>query len=158
MSENTKTRQVVRQRLREARQLAGLSQGDVARMLKMHRPTISEIEAGRRSVSAEEIVRFADVYHVGIEWLFGRDRAKSLPRNGSNSSKRYAAEEWSEAKNARRCELIDRKIQESITPDEEAELDSLQQALRDYLDRVAPLPLEGAKRLHAKLLRASQRK
>ena len=34
-------------RIRAAREAAGLSQGQVARKLKMHRPTISEIEAGR---------------------------------------------------------------------------------------------------------------
>ena len=37
-------------RLRMARETAGLSQGQVAKRLKMHRPTISEIEAGRRRV------------------------------------------------------------------------------------------------------------
>lgn len=156
MSTARSTRQVIRNRLREARELAGLSQGQVARILKMHRPTISEIEAGNRGVSAEEIARFADAYAVSIEWLFGRESANANPRNGSNSHEAADAGEWTEEKNARRCELIDRKIQERITADEAEELDRLQQALRRYLDCVAPLPLEGAKRLHAKLLRASQ--
>lgn len=46
--------------------------------------------------------------------------------------------DWTEANNARRCELIDRQIQSTITPDEAAELDRLQQALRRYLDQTAP--------------------
>ena len=41
-------------------------------MLKKHRPTISEIEAGRRRVSAEEIGMFADIYEVSAGWLLGR--------------------------------------------------------------------------------------
>jgi PAS domain S-box-containing protein len=61
--------------------------------------------------------------------------------------------EWSEAKNARRCELIDRKIQNTISAEEAAELEDLQETLRAYLDRVAPLPMEGAKKLHAELIR-----
>jgi len=35
----------------------------------MHRPTISEIEAGRRKVSAQEAERFADLYGVSVEWI-----------------------------------------------------------------------------------------
>ncbi len=35
----------------------------------MHRPTISEIEAGRRKVSSEELVRFADIFGVSVEWI-----------------------------------------------------------------------------------------
>src|SRR5262245_20821026 len=57
------------ERLRLAREQAGLSQGQVAKLLDMHRPTISEIEAGRRKVSAEELSQFADLYDVSIEWL-----------------------------------------------------------------------------------------
>ena len=56
-------------RLRAAREQAGLSQGQVARLLDMHRPTISEIEAGRRRVQAEELPRFAKLYKVTVSWL-----------------------------------------------------------------------------------------
>ena len=59
------------ERLREARKAAGLSQGQVAKLLQMHRPTISEIEAGNRRVSAEELVKFADTYDVTVSWLLG---------------------------------------------------------------------------------------
>jgi transcriptional regulator with XRE-family HTH domain len=56
-------------RLRLAREQAGLSQGQVAKLLGMHRPTISEIEAGRRRVSAEEVATFARTYEVSVSWL-----------------------------------------------------------------------------------------
>lgn len=56
-------------RLRTARELAGLSQGQAAKILNMHRPTISEIEAGRRNVKAEELPLFANLYGVEIVWL-----------------------------------------------------------------------------------------
>ena len=35
----------------------------------MLRPTISEIEAGRRRVSAEELTRLAELYDVSVSWL-----------------------------------------------------------------------------------------
>ena len=57
------------ERLRIAREQAGLSQGQVAKLLEYHRPTISEIEAGRRKVSSEEVSKFADLYDVTVSWL-----------------------------------------------------------------------------------------
>lgn len=56
-------------RLALARKQAGLSQAQVARMLNLHRPSISEAEAGRRNVTATEIGKLADIYGVGVGWL-----------------------------------------------------------------------------------------
>jgi transcriptional regulator with XRE-family HTH domain len=56
-------------RLRMAREQAGLSQGQVSRLLNVHRPTISEMEAGRRKVSADELIKLAKLYDVSLEWL-----------------------------------------------------------------------------------------
>lgn len=69
MTEKDELRSAIAVRLRAAREQAGLSQGQVARKLKMLRPTISEIEAGRRRVSAEELTRLAQLYDVSISWL-----------------------------------------------------------------------------------------
>ncbi len=59
------------ERLREARKLAGLSQGQVAKMLGLHRPSVSEIEAGNRRISADELARLAEIYDVSVAWLVG---------------------------------------------------------------------------------------
>lgn len=63
----------IAERLRLARKQAGLSQGQVARLLNKHRPTISEIEAGRRRVSAEELAELARLYEVSVAWLSGSE-------------------------------------------------------------------------------------
>lgn len=60
---------VIASRLRLAREQAGLSQGQVAKRMSIHRPTVSEIEAGRRKVSAYELAEFSRLYDVSIEWL-----------------------------------------------------------------------------------------
>ena len=65
-------RQEIAERLREARKAAGLSQGQVARLLQMHRPTISEIEAGNRRVAADELRKLAETYDVTASWLLDR--------------------------------------------------------------------------------------
>ena len=56
-------------RLRTAREAAGLSQGQVAKHMGLHRPTITEIEAGRRRVSADELTQLAEIYGVSTDWI-----------------------------------------------------------------------------------------
>lgn len=69
------TREQIASRLRAARDAAGLSQGQAAKLLDMHRPTITEIEAARRKVPGDELVRFAELYGVTVEWLTGTSGA-----------------------------------------------------------------------------------
>lgn len=69
MSQDKDIKSIIATRLRVAREEAGLSQGQVAKKLNMHRPTVSEIEAGRRNVSAEELAEFARLYEVETWWL-----------------------------------------------------------------------------------------
>jgi transcriptional regulator with XRE-family HTH domain len=68
-TEVSEKRKAIASRLRAAREAAGLSQGQVALLMEMHRPTVTEIEAARRNVSAEELTEFARHYGVGVEWL-----------------------------------------------------------------------------------------
>lgn len=75
------TREAIAARVRTARELAGLSQGQVARLLGLHRPTVSEIEAGRRSIKAEELGELAQLYGVSIKWLSGGPDGDDHPRN-----------------------------------------------------------------------------
>lgn len=61
-------------RLRWAREQAGLSQGQVAQRMGVHRPTISQIEAGERNVRIDELDQFAELYGVSREWLVDGDK------------------------------------------------------------------------------------
>jgi Zn-dependent peptidase ImmA (M78 family)/transcriptional regulator with XRE-family HTH domain len=60
------SRSEIGRRLRALREAIGFTQADVASKLGMHRPTITEIEAGRRAVSSEELAQFADLYATPI--------------------------------------------------------------------------------------------
>jgi len=71
----------VARRLRTAREMAGLSQGQVARMLRIHRPSVTEAEAGRRRVPAEELSELATIYGVSVNWLSGFGEDKLDPGN-----------------------------------------------------------------------------
>ena len=60
-------------RLRWAREQAGLSQGQVAQKMGLHRPTVSQIEAGQRNVRIDEFESFSQIYGVSREWLVSGD-------------------------------------------------------------------------------------
>ena len=80
MSGQAATRQSIASNLRLAREMAGLTQGQVAKNLGWHRPTVSEVEAGRRRVSAEELSALAELYGVDVGWVIGEDPPSSSAR------------------------------------------------------------------------------
>jgi len=62
-------KQQIAERLKLARTLSGLSQSQAAKILNFSRPTISEIEQGRRNVSVTELKEFSDIYDLDINWV-----------------------------------------------------------------------------------------
>ena len=81
MDDQEQRRAIVASRIREARKAAGLSQGQVARLLGLQRPSVSEIEAGRRRVTADEITRLAEIFDVDASWLLGEGADKVDPHD-----------------------------------------------------------------------------
>lgn len=65
------------ERLRWAREQAGLTQAQIARLLKVHRPTISQVEAGQRVVKPDEIAQLASLYGVQESWIIHGDAGVS---------------------------------------------------------------------------------
>lgn len=63
------TRKQIGKRLRDVRESIGFTQAQVARRLRIHRPTVTEIEAGRRAVSSEELYRFSELYATPVAEL-----------------------------------------------------------------------------------------
>jgi transcriptional regulator with XRE-family HTH domain len=76
MSELEEKRTIIATRIREARRMAGLSQAQVAKILKLPRPSITDMESGNRKVSAEEISVLAELYDVSTSWLLGEGATK----------------------------------------------------------------------------------
>ena len=86
MSDRAEKKMIIASRLKEARKMAGLTQGQVASQMGLHRPAISEVEAGNRSVSGEELTAFASLYEVSVGWLAGEGPTSSTrTTTGSNS-------------------------------------------------------------------------
>jgi len=81
MSTADDKRQIIASRIREARRLAGLSQGQVAKMLGLQRPSVTEMEAGNRAVVAEELAKLGELFDVSVAWLLG-EGVKQLDAQG----------------------------------------------------------------------------
>jgi hypothetical protein len=84
--------------------------------------------------------------------LNGHAVARVVPLgNRANGGVAHAGP-WSEAKNARRCALVDREIDGTLTPEEATELAILQEQMLRERRKLAPVPLEDLRRLHQNLL------
>jgi hypothetical protein len=95
-----------------------------------------EKQAGLRNVSLEQ---------WAVEVLLRQSEPAAAESNGD-------AAPWSDQKNARRCELIDKQIEGTIESAERRELDDLQSQLRRHLDEEAPFDLAAARQIHRQLL------
>jgi hypothetical protein len=82
----------------------------------------------------------------------GRPLAVVVPFNPSG-----ADEAWTDDKNRRRCELIDRQCIVGLSIPEAVELARLQQGMMLHRDHVAPLPLEHVRQLHQELMEKAGR-
>ena len=93
MTQDNKTRKIIANRIAIARDKAGLTQSQLAKLLNIPRPSVVEIEAGNRKVSAEELIAMSDIFEVDINWLAGkgesnnniqRDKIQLAARNIAN--------------------------------------------------------------------------
>ena len=100
---NASEREKIAERLKEARTQAGLSQESAAKILNIQRPAISEIESGKRKVSAEEIIQFSKIYKVSTSWLLLKEDGETE----MNEQMRVAARELSKMDEADRKKLLD---------------------------------------------------
>lgn len=97
-------REKIATRIRDARVMAGLSQAQAAEKLNLQRPAISEIESGKRKVSAEEIIQLAELYRVDTSWLLLQDEQNDL---NMPEQVKFAARELSKLKPEEMNKVID---------------------------------------------------
>jgi len=95
-----------------------------------------EQQAGLRNVTLQQ---------WAVEVLLGQAVGAAAQRKEGQGA-------WSDEKNARRCDLIDKQIEGTIGPAELRELEDLQAQLRRHLDEVAPFDLVAARKIHQQLL------
>ena len=73
----------LRRRLREARLRAGLTQDEAGRALGTTQQFINRCEAGDRRVDVLELLDFARLYRVPVEWLLElADEDRATARDG----------------------------------------------------------------------------
>ena len=72
MSESTNPSDLFSQRLREARKLRELNQGELARRAGLQDSAVSHFETGSRKPSFNNLKRLADALKVTTDYLLGR--------------------------------------------------------------------------------------
>ena len=72
MEKSTRPSDTFPERLRTARELRGLSQGDLANRARFQASAISHFETGTRKPSFDNLRRLADALEVTTDYLLGR--------------------------------------------------------------------------------------
>jgi len=72
-------RELLRSRLRQAREYLGLTQEFVAKHTGIPRTAINEIENGKRRVDSLELKRLADVYRYSVAYFLGDEEPTEVP-------------------------------------------------------------------------------
>ncbi|WP_339321399.1 helix-turn-helix transcriptional regulator [Paenibacillus sp. FSL W8-0194] len=76
---------VVGDRIKNLRELAGLTQLDLANRIGINNSVLSRIEAGKRSVEDHEMNKFADFFDVDTDYLLGRTITKKKNQSTENN-------------------------------------------------------------------------
>ena len=61
-------------RIKDLRERSGINQQRLAEMLNISRPAVSQIENGDRKISADELVKLAEAFHISVEALLDSER------------------------------------------------------------------------------------
>ncbi len=65
-------------RIKELRELAGISQEKLAEMFGVSRPTISQMKNDDRRITVEELVKLTEVFNVSIEGLLNLEKEPEI--------------------------------------------------------------------------------
>lgn len=67
------------ERLRQLRNEQKMSQEELGKLLSVTKGTVSMYETGKRQPDPETTQRIADIFHVSIDYLWGRTDVRDLP-------------------------------------------------------------------------------
>ncbi len=123
------------------------------RSTKYGRRMMSHIELATHGEAIKEFfLSLPDDREGAIVELNVRAVARLVPIQSGPDNTTSGENGWTKEKNTRRCFLIDREIDGTLTPEEGRELAVLQRQMLEHRERVAPLPLEATRRLYNELL------
>ncbi|MDP4587524.1 MAG: DUF4065 domain-containing protein [Flavobacteriales bacterium] len=75
------------QRIAELRKMKGLSQEDLAKSVKISRPSLAQIELGNRSVDILELQRFSMILEFSLDYFMSKDFSASQEIDSSEEIK-----------------------------------------------------------------------
>ncbi|MBC7473108.1 MAG: DUF4065 domain-containing protein [Candidatus Sericytochromatia bacterium] len=61
-------------RLKKIREASGISQERLALILKLSRPTVSQIETGERKLTADEVIKISEIFNISVNSLLDLEK------------------------------------------------------------------------------------
>lgn len=78
-------------KIRALRKIHGMTMKELGNLVGLSESTISLYENGKREPDLETLQHFADIFHVSVDYILGRDVAESNPPTDSVESQRDEA-------------------------------------------------------------------
>ena len=76
------------QRIKELRESTGVSQQKLSELLKVSRPTITQIEKGERKISADELIKLSEIFNLSVESLLVFEKQPEVVLGESKKAKK----------------------------------------------------------------------
>jgi len=80
-------------RIKKLRQLSGISQEKLSKMLGVSRPTISQMENNERKINADELIKLSKIFNISIEELLNLKKGPEIVLEKVKKTKKVKKEE-----------------------------------------------------------------
>jgi len=80
------------QKIKNLREQAGINQQQLAELLEVSRPTVSQIENGERKIPADELIRLAEIFNISVGNLLDLERQPEVTLREETRKKRVKAQ------------------------------------------------------------------
>ena len=76
------------QRIKKFREHLGITQQSLGKLMGFSRPTITQIESGERKVSADELIKLADIFSISVGVLLDLEKEPEVILNVAKNSRK----------------------------------------------------------------------
>ena len=73
-----KKKTLFHERLTELRSIYNMTQVEIAKILDLSTQSISNYETAYREPTLDRLMKIADIFHVPVDWLLGRDTSNDV--------------------------------------------------------------------------------
>ena len=80
-------------RIKRLRELSGITQEELSKMIGISRPTMSQLENNERKINADELIKLSEIFNISIDELLNIKKSPEIILEESKTTKKVKKEE-----------------------------------------------------------------